>query len=189
MKKILGMLIVCSITIVTGCAGLGGSGNTTTAQSGCYYVPNDQARLVTFRGGEPEGFNSIKWQTLLSQVEGLKFFRTDFSAGGIDFYHKDEVGFLLPNGRVAPVQYGFWREKFYVGMVTTQGFSDWNLLKEAAFNKFGVGAKPFLNKEEYLWVGQVAVMALRYDERQKMGTLYIRFEPMEKEMQAAATTK
>lgn len=189
MKKILGIWLIFSIAIVSGCAGLGGSGSNSTAQSGCFYVPNDQARLVTFRGGEPDGFNSIKWQTKLSQVEGLKFFRTDFSAGGIDFYHKDEVGLLLANGKVAPVQYGFWREKFYVGMVTTQGLEDWNALKEAAFNKFGVGAKPFLNKEEYLWVGKVAVMALRYDERQKMGTLYIRYEPMEKEMQAAVTTR
>jgi hypothetical protein len=189
MKKIIGIWIVFSMAIVSGCAGLGGSGSNSNAQSGCTYVPNDQASLVTFRGGEPEGFNSIKWQTVLSQVEGMKFLRTDFSAGGIDFYRKDEVGFLLPNGKVAPVQYGFWRDKFYVGMVTTQGLADWNLLKEGAFNKFGVGAKPFLNKEEYLWVGKVAVMALRYDERQKMGTLYIRYEPMEKEMQAAATTR
>jgi hypothetical protein len=184
MQKILGILLVCFIAVVTGCAG-----PNSSAQKGCVYVPNEQARLVTFKGTEPDGFNSIKWQTMVSQVEGLKFYRTDYSAGGIDFYHKDQVGFLLPNGKVAPAQYGFWRDKFYVGMVTTQGLADWNLLKEAAFNRFGVGAKPFLNKEEYLWVGKVTVMALRYDERQKMGTLYIRYEPMEKEMQAVVTTK
>ena len=189
MKKILGIWIIVSMAIASGCAGLGGSGGNSAAQSGCFYVPNDQAKLVTFRGEEPDGFNSIKWQTMLSQVSGLKFHRTDFSAGGIDFYHRDEVGLLLANGKVAPVQYGFWKERFYVGMVTTEGLADWNALKEAAFNKFGVGAKPFLNKEEYLWVGKVALMALRYDERQKMGTLYIRFEPMEKEMQAAVTAK
>jgi hypothetical protein len=74
-------------------------------------------------------------------------------------------------------------------MVITQGRTDWISLRDTAFNKYGVGAKPFLNKEEYLWVGKVAVMALRYDERQKMGTLYVRFEPMEKEMQAAAAIK
>jgi hypothetical protein len=189
MKKILGIWIIFSMAIVSGCAVLGGSDSNSTAESGCFYVPNDQARLVTFRGGEPDGFNGIKWQTTVSAVAGLKFYRTDFSAGGIDFYHKEQDGLSLTNGKLAPIQYGFWRERFYVGMVTTQGHADWNSLKETAFNKFGVGAKPFLNKEEYLWVGKVAVMALRYDERQKMGTLYIRFEPMEKEMQASVTTR
>jgi hypothetical protein len=189
MKKILGIWIIVSMAIASGCAGLGGSGSNSAAESGSHYVPNDQATLVTFRGGEPDGFNSIKWQTVVSQVEGLKFYRTDFSAGGIDFYHKDRDGFQLIGGKTVPVQYGFWKERFYVGMVITQGRTDWISLRDTAFNKYGVGAKPFLNKEEYLWVGKVAVMALRYDERQKMGTLYVRFEPMEKEMQAAAAIK
>ena len=189
MKRMLAILAIFSIVIVAGCASLGGSGSNSTAEKGCFYVPNDQARLVTFRGSEPDGFNGIKWQTTLSSVAGLKFYRKDFSAGGIDFYQKDQDGLQLANGKLAPVQYGFWKENFYVGMVTTQGLADWNSLKETAFNKFGVGAKPFLNKEEYLWVGEVALMALRYDERQKMGTLYIRFEPMEKEMGSMVTMR
>jgi len=189
MKKILGVWIIFFMAIVTGCAGLGGPGSNSTTQSGSFYVPNDQAKLVTFRGGEPDGFNGIKWQTTVSAVTGLKYYRTDFSAGGIDFYFKDQDGFQLIGGKNVPVQYGFWKERFYVGMVITQGLTDWTSLKDSVFNKFGVGAKPFLNKEEYLWVGKVSVMALRYDERQKMGTLYIRFEPMEKEMQAVVTTR
>jgi hypothetical protein len=191
MKRILGILISFSVVMVTGCGSLGGFGSNSSAQKADIpvYVPNEKARLVRFSGSEPEGFNGIKWETKLSTVAGMKHYRTDQSAGGIEFYLKKGDGFQLGNGKPAPVQYGFWREKFYVGMVTTGGLTDWNSLKETVFSKFGVGAKPFSNKEEYLWVGKVAVMALRYDENSKRGTFYIRSESMEKQMESIVTMR
>ena len=191
MKRILGILISFSVVMVTGCGSLGGFGSNSAAQKAdvSVYVPNEKARLVTFSGSEPEGFNGIKWETKLSTVAGMKHYRTDQSAGGIEFYLKEGDGFQLGNGKPAPVQYGFWREKFYVGMVTTESLADWNSLKETVFRKFGVGAKPFSNKEEYLWVGKVAVMALRYDENLKMGIFYIRAESMEKQMESMVTMR
>ena len=191
MKRILGILISFSVVMVTGCGSWGGFGSNSSAQKADIpvYVPNEKARLVRFSGSEPEGFNGINWETKLSTVAGMKHYRTDQSAGGIEFYLKKGDGFPLGNGKPAPVQYGFWREKFYVGMVTTGGLTDWNSLKETVFSKFGVGAKPFSNKEEYLWVGKVAVMALRYDENSKMGTFYIRSESMEKQMESIVTMR
>ena len=50
------------------------------------------------------------------------------------------------------------------------------------FAKFGDGAKPFRNKEEYLWIGKNAVMALRYDENSKVGLFYIKSDAMTKVM-------
>jgi hypothetical protein len=148
------------------------------------YLPNKEAKLVGFKpGSEPEGFNSIKWETKLSTLEGLKHCRTDVSCGGIEFYLKEGDAYKLGNGKALPVQYGFWRGKFYVGMVTTKNLSDWNALKEAVFNKFGVGTKPFVNKDEYLWVGENAIMALQYNEILKIGTFYIRSDSMAKQME------
>jgi hypothetical protein len=114
---------------------------------------------------------------------GLKHYRTDPSHGAIKFYLKEGDVFKLGNGKALPVQYGFWKGRFYVGMVTTESLPDWNALKETIFNKFGEGAKPFKNKEEYLWVGKNAVMALRYDESSKEGLFYIRSEAMAKQME------
>jgi hypothetical protein len=64
----------------------------------------------------------------------------------------------------------------------TEQASDWEALKESVFEKFGVGARPFTNQEEYLWIGKDATMALRYDELLRMGTYYIRSHSMEKQM-------
>jgi hypothetical protein len=158
-------------------------GDTTSGDKVSVYIPNEGARLVSFYGGDPEGFDGIKWETKLSTLERMKHYRTDPSHGGIEFYLKEGEGFRLGNGKLAPIQYGFLKEKFYVGMVTTEGTTDWNALKEVVFNKFGVGAKAFMNREEYLWIGRNAVMALRYDEISKNGLLYIRCDSMRNRMQ------
>ncbi len=146
-------------------------------------VLNENAKIVAFKpGSEPDGFDGIRWETELSTLRGMKHYRTDPSHGGTEFYLKEENTFKFGKGRLKTVQYGFWRGQFFVGMVTTQGLSNWNALKEAVFEKYGEGAKAFRNREEFLWIGEDAVMALRYDETTKAGLFYIRSESMLKQM-------
>jgi hypothetical protein len=52
------------------------------------------------------------------------------------------------------------------------------------FDKYGRGAKPLINMDEYLWYGEDATMALRYDDMAKTGIYYIRSGAMEKQMKS-----
>ncbi len=182
MRKLIGIVISFSLVMVTGCPQftsnfLGGGMDIPV------YLRNENCKLVSFKpGSEPDGFNGIKWETKLSTLEGMKHLRKDNSYGGVYFYLKEKDPFKLGNGKLESVQYGFWQEKFYTGMVMTQGLENFNVMKEAVFGKFGEGAKPFRNKEEYLWVGRNAVMALRYDEYSKVGTFYVKSDSMTKQM-------
>jgi hypothetical protein len=147
------------------------------------YVPNENCKLVGFGPGlEPDGFNGIKWETNVSTVQGLKLRGKDPSHGGIEFYSREKDAFRLGNCKNFTVQYGFWKEKFYTGVVTTETSEDFNALKEAVFAKFGAGAKPFINREEYLWVGKETVMCLRYDDFRNCGVYYVRSDSMAKKM-------
>lgn len=175
MKTLVGILISFSLVTAMGCA------SYTPAP---VYTPNENCKLVGFKPGlEPGGVNGIKWETEVSTLKEMKSYRKDSSHGGIHFYLKAGDGYKLRNGKLIPIQYGFWRGKFYVGMVMTEQASDWGALKESVFEKFGMGAKPFSNKEEYLWIGRGATMALRYDENSGKATYYIRSHSMEKQMQ------
>jgi len=174
MKRLIGVLIFFFLVTAMGCAH-----NTAFP----VYTPNENCKLVSFKPGlEPGGFNGIKWETELLTLKEMKSYRKDPSHGGIHFYLKAGDGYKFKNGKLIPIQYGFWREKFYIGMVMTDQVSDFEALKESVFEKFGVGAKPFINKEEYLWIGKDATMALRYDENLRKGTYYIRSNSMEKRM-------
>jgi len=175
MKKLVIILCAFSLAAALGCA---------TSKSDCpTYVTNPNCKLVSFKpGSEPEGYNGIKWETKLSTLQRMKHTRTDPTHGGIEFYVREGDTFKLENGKYKPVQYGFWREKFYVAVVNTKGPEEFNALKDAVFKKFGEGAKPFVNREEYLWVGKNVVMALQYHDNSKFGTYYIRSELMAKQM-------
>jgi hypothetical protein len=173
MKTFIRILLFSSLVIAMGCS----------THHIPVYTSNENCKLVGFRPGlEPQGFNGIKWETELSTLDQMKPYRKDSSHGGIDFYLRAGDGYKLKNGKLLPIQYGFWRGKFYVGLVMTEQDSDWGALKESVFEKFGGGAKPFTNQEEYLWIGKDATMALRFDGLLKMGTYYIRSHSMEKRM-------
>jgi len=174
MKRLIGILVSVSLVAAMGCAGY----------APCpVYTPNENCKLVSFKpGSEPSGFSGIKWETEFSTLKQMKSYRKDSSHGGIHFYLRAGDGYRLKSGKLIPIQYGFWSGKFYIGMVVTEQISDWEALKESVFEKFGVGAKPFSNKEEYLWIGKNVTMALQYDENSKKGTYYIRFHSMEKQM-------
>jgi len=174
MKRLIGILISFSVVTAMGCAG-----NTPTP----VYTPNENCRLVGFKPGlEPGGVNGIKWEAEVSTLQGMKSYRTDSSHGGINFYLRAGDGYKLRSGKLIPIQYGFWRGKFYIGLAMIEQVSDWDALKQSVFEKFGAGAKPFSNKEEYLWIGKDVTMALRYDENLRKGTYYVRFHSMEKQM-------
>jgi hypothetical protein len=162
------------VLVITGC------GETNVFRLGdtgvSNYVRDERAHPVTFAGTEPQGFKSLEWKTKLSACAGMKYLRSDPTYGGIDFYSRGGDEYNLGNGRSLPVQYGFWKGQFYVAMLVTQGQEDWNALRSAVFQNYGLGAKPFVNKEEYLWEGKQVRMALGYNELSRTGTFYVRSE-------------
>jgi hypothetical protein len=175
MKKLIIILCAFSLAAVFGCA---------TSKNDCpVYVTNPNCKLVSFKAGsEPEGYNGVKWETKLSTLTGMKHVRTDPTHGGIELYVRQGDTFELGNGKHLMVEYGFWREKFYVAVVTIKTREELNALKDAVFKKFGEGAKPFVNREEYLWVGKNVAMGLHYDESLRFGSYYIRSDSMTKQM-------
>jgi hypothetical protein len=145
--------------------------------------PTEGAKLTGFESGqEPYGFGGIEWETDLSTLRGLEHYRTDGSHGGIDFYFRKGETLKIGGEPFEKVQYGFWKGKFYVGMITAAGPARWDRLKRAIFNHYGEGTKPFRNREEFLWSGENVIMALRYDEESKTGLFYIRSDSLRKKM-------
>ncbi len=184
MKKFIGILIFVCLVITLGCGSEVFNNFSLRKTDVPVYLPNENSKPVRFNpGSEPKGFNGMRWETTLSALQGMKHYRTDPSYGGIEFYLKEGDALKLGNGKALPIEYGFWKEKFYVGMVVTKGVTDWNALKEAVFHEFGEGAKSFSNREEYLWLGENSVMALRYNEFSKTGIFYIRSDSMSKQME------
>src|SRR4030043_326015 len=133
MRRLTGILIFFCLVMTIGCGGV--LNNSPTQESVVpVYLANENCKLVSFKPGlEPQGFNGIKWETELSNLDQMKLYRKELSHGGIDFYLRTGDGYKLKNGKLLPIQYGFWRGKFYVGLVMTEQASDWDALKESVF--------------------------------------------------------
>jgi hypothetical protein len=145
--------------------------------------PDENAERVGFRpGSEPYGLGGIPWGTDISTLQGMEHYRTDSSYGGIEFYLRTGEALRICGETFQQVQYGFLGGKFYVGMIKTDGVAGWNALKKAILRHYGEGAKAFKNREEYLWTGEDVIIALRYDEDEKMGLFYIRSESIRSQM-------
>jgi hypothetical protein len=145
--------------------------------------PDENAERVTFPpGSEPYGLGGIPWGADISTLQGMEHYRTDKSYGGIEFYIRKGETLRIAGESFQKVQYGFWGGKFYVGMIKTDGFANWKALKKAILKHYGEGAKPFRNREEYLWTGEDVIMALQYDDDNKMGLFYIRSESILNQM-------
>jgi hypothetical protein len=111
---------------------------------------------------EPTGFGDIKWEADLSTLKNMKFSRVDPSYGGIDVYLRLGEDSRIGEAKLKNIEYLFWKRKFSGVCIITEGVSEYKSLKEAVFELFGKGSKPYIDQEYYVWDGESTLMALEF---------------------------
>jgi hypothetical protein len=113
-------------------------------------------------GSEPDGFGDIKWGTELSALWNMKFLKADPSFGGIDIYLRSEEAPRIGTAKPKNIEYLFWKGKFIGVRFIEDGVSEYKFLKEAVFEVYGKGNKPYIDQEYYVWDGESTLMALEF---------------------------
>ena len=113
-------------------------------------------------GSEPDGFGDIQWGTDLSALRNMKFSKADPSFGGIDIYLRLEVAPRIGTANLKNIEYLFWKGKFIGVRFIEEGVSEYKSLKEAVFEVYGKGSKPYIDQEYYVWEGVSILMALEF---------------------------
>jgi hypothetical protein len=111
-------------------------------------------------GSEPDGFGNIEWGTDLPTLKNMKFSRIDPSYGGIDIYLRLEEGSAIGIVRPKNIEYLFWKGKFSGVSTVTEDSTESKSLREAVFEVFGKGSKPYTDQEYYVWDGETTLMVL-----------------------------
>jgi len=105
-------------------------------------------------GSEPDGFRGIKWWQKMSTVEGLVFYSTDPSYGGVDLYTREGDELRIGGAELELILYGFWwLDWFCCVEIYTKGYTNWSGFKAVVFEKFGEGYQSNEYIEEYHWRG------------------------------------
>ena len=139
------------------------------------HTPRSLPSLRTYMGKlEPEGFGNIKWGTELPSLKTLEYIGEDPSYVGIGIYTKVGDDLTFSGATLRRVEYRFWRSKFCSAYVVVEGYSNFAVLKEAAFEHFGEGYKPNPFIERYFWIGNRTNITLDYDEMTGVSGLFMR---------------
>ena len=124
----------------------------------------------TFKpGSEPDGFRGINWGTHISQLKNMSQVYED---GDRKYYERKKDELEIGGAKLHKIIYVFWRDRLMevrVAILKNYGnpkdqLSNFKLVREMCFDKFGERSKPMLGKEEYSWVGTKTWMYLGYEE-------------------------
>ena len=137
------------------------------------------ANLVHAAQGEPDGFRGIKWGAEdkapldLSPLQGQK--------GSESFY--EMKGELLQVGKaeIESIKYGFYKNKFYKGIIEFKSAESFKKLKEKLEEEYGTGKQPFAGTEKYLWDWPNVGISLEYKAKTDTGSITYYYKPLQKE--------
>lgn len=165
------------IFLLTGCA----SAPSRTEEKAAILPP---AEVTGFKeSSEPDGFRGIKWGTYLENMADMEYSRTDPSFGGIKTYTMKNDILMLGTAVIEKIEYCFWQEKLCNVWLYTKEIENWNRLKNAFFEKFGMGFQANKYNENYLWFGDITKMRIEYNIRTEQGTIVILSSEALKQMQ------
>jgi hypothetical protein len=138
----------------------------------------------TYMGNlEPEGFGDIEWGAELPSLEALETIGEDPRYGGIKICIKVGDDLTIGSATLKRVEYRFWKSKFCSARAMTEGYSNFAILKEAAFELFGEGYKPNPSIERYFWIGNRTNITLDYDGLTGLGGLFMNSVLLVREME------
>ncbi len=134
-------------------------------------------------GSEPYGFRGIIWGTDISRLKDMKYLATK---DGVKYYSRKGDLLKIGAAKLEIVAYGFWNDKFSEVLVKTDGFDNYNKLKDAIFDNYGEGMKQPQYNYGYGWLGPITGMLIDYIEAENEGKFQIWSQDIYKRKKAAS---
>jgi hypothetical protein len=126
---------------------------------------------------EVDGFRGMKWGTPISEIERTNklVMRQDDGKDKFVFYSMVNDNLRFGGVNAVSIRYFFWKNKFAGVVIVTTGELDFNVLKIATDEKFGLGITGIGPSGEEIngWDGEVTVVSLSYDRISRKGKLVI----------------
>jgi hypothetical protein len=114
---------------------------------------------------EPDGFRGIKWGEPFDNYSGsMNKIRFDDSYGGITFYARNDDNLNIGSGVVDNIEYGFWQGTFFVAVIYTSGFTNWQGVHNSLVEKFGYPYQSNKYIRNYNWWGEKTWIMSEYND-------------------------
>ena len=101
---------------------------------------------------DKEDFRGIKWGAPIEDFKDQMTLSKTSPKWGDDFrYTRKEDDLNFAGIPVGSIEYGFWRDRFNLVLITYKGESNFNKLKDFLFKAYGEGERLPLSMEKYVW--------------------------------------
>jgi len=128
-----------------------------------------------------EGFRGIKWATNIKDVNDMRLVDPS-STSAIKVYSRNGDKLSIGKAKLKYIFYGAYKNKICSVGVISNGYSNFQYLKEAVFTYYGEGYQDNEYIEEWMWGynrtdGKVT-MILKYNEFSEDTGFYIKYSPI-----------
>ena len=124
-----------------------------------------------------EGFRGLKWGTPIDEIRRTKQLVIKQNDGNNKYVYYALVDDNLRFGGVnaVSIRYFFWKNKFAGVVITTMGERDFDVLKGATDEKFGLGMTGIgpSGEEIISWNGNSTDVTLSYEQTSRKGKLVL----------------
>jgi len=121
--------------------------------------------------GEPTGFGGFPWGLPVRPGDGFSLVRSDPS--GVSVYERPGDGKRFEGLETDILWYKFLQGKLAAGDIMVRGKEEFDRLRKACFSRFGRVPPVESDREEYVWVGIVSIVDLRYFEEKGEGWMTV----------------
>jgi hypothetical protein len=152
--------------------------------------------VVTSIADEADGFRGMNWGAPISEIRKSKklVMRQDDGRDRFVFYSIVNDNLRFGGVNATSIRYFFWRDKFAGVVIFTTGKLDFDVLKVATEEKFGLGMTGIGPSGEEIngWDGELTAAALSYDTTTGKGKLVLfskMMNELKEELEAEKTGK
>lgn len=130
-------------------------------------------------GREPDGFRGVKWESQVSSVSGLNQIGKE---GDLVFYEKSGDKLQVEEIRLDQVIYGFYKGRFYIGMVYFPA-SGFKRMQEILAHQLGQPAKPDNTPSKLIWDSPNVSVLLNLGDSSDSARLVYMYKPIQLEVE------
>jgi hypothetical protein len=129
---------------------------------------------------EPDGFRGIKWGTNISELPDMRLAE---DTGEEKYYQRMNDKMQIGDSELERIVYGFYKNRFFVAIVTCRDHTNFLKLKETLFQLYGRGYSPNPAVEKYYWLGNSVDVILDFKDVSLKGLIWFSYKPILEEEQ------
>lgn len=127
----------------------------------------------------PADFRGIKWGTLITDAPDMVLLPGPTGNEGI--YTKKADPLQMGETGLEAVKYGFYKNKFYMGIIEFKSLFNFKKLKNKLEEELGSGKQTNLRYQQYFWDWPDVSVSIYYRLKKDEGTIIYYYKPIEKQ--------